>query len=644
MTDDQTHQYDSNPGGEAPAPDAAPAADPAAAAADPAPATADLAPATAAATAPATAMPDAVPAAATTTTPATVAPDFAPAAASPMTPVAAAGGSRTRWFVAIGVAVVAIGAAIAAFLLLNSPKSPEALAYVPADAALVVELRPELPGDQLQQLGNLLAHFPGFADQSTLNQKIDTALSQLFARAGDGIDYTTRVKPWLNGPAFIAVTPKAVTPTPSGGAGAAPDANVLISATTTGQITCALTLQGQTTTPETYNGTELLFVSGQDLGCAIQGRQGLLGNRAALHAALDAKAGGSGMDKSAGYTKARSSLKAGDRLATMYANLGKYMDLLKSAGGAIPGASNPFDAMNVKLPEWAIAGIRAEGDALVMDSAAPVVAASSSGASLLPAVPAHASVLSAMVPADAVAYVEAQGAGVSLQNLIAQLRTIPEVDQQLNVIDGMASMSTLVGWIQDAGIVVTGGDSPAVSVLLLAADDATAAEKGGSLGTLIGLLQVSGGQGISVTDETVNGVKITTVTIADVGALTGSAGVPGATGPVKISFGVKGRAIMFGVGEGALTKLVNVQAGSTLADDAAFKKVAARGVSPSAATVYVAIPKLVELVEGQMPAADLADWNTNVKPFIAPLEAFYFVSEMDGDLGESTAILTVKSK
>jgi hypothetical protein len=142
----------------------------------------------------------------------------------------------------------------------------------------------------------------------------------------------------------------------------------------------------------------------------------------------------------------------------------------------------------------------------------------------------------------------------------------------------------------------------------------------------------------------VNGVKITTITISDLGALTGGAGVPGATGPVQISFAVKGRAIMFGVGDGAVAKLVNVQAGSTLAEDAAFKKVAARGVSPSAATVYVAIPKLVTLLEANIPASDLEEWNTAIKPFIEPLEALYFVSEMDGDLGQSTAILSVKTK
>ena len=48
--------------------------------------------------------------------------------------------------------------AIGAILLFGSRPVPEALKYIPADAAVVVELRPELPGDQLQKLGNLLAH------------------------------------------------------------------------------------------------------------------------------------------------------------------------------------------------------------------------------------------------------------------------------------------------------------------------------------------------------------------------------------------------------------------------------------------------------------------------------------------------------
>ena len=611
MTDDQTQQYDTNPAGTPPAGGTPPA--------DGTPPAVDASPASEAAISEADMA--------------------APAAAAPVTAVAAGGASRARWFVALGVAVVAIGAAIGALLLLNAPKTPEALAYVPADAALVVELRPELPGDQLQNLGNFLAKFPGFADQSTLEQKLDEAFSRLLASNPGGLDYRTDVKPWLNGPAFLAIRPAAQASTTE--AFAMP-AGVIVSATTTGQVTCAAALEGQTTSTQTHNGTELLVISGSEFACAIQGRQGLLGDLASVKAALDAKANGTGMDKVAAYTKARASLKAGDRLATMYFDFKRYMDVLSDVAGAAPGASNPFDALNVPFPDWGMVGIRAEGDAIVMDSVVPPPAAPAAGATLLPAVPAHASNIAGLVPADAAAFVEAQGAGVSLQNLVNQLRTIPEVDQQLKLLDGMASIDTLVGWIQDAGIVVTGGDAPNVSLILLAADDAAAAQMGGSISTVLGLAAM-GGQGIQVRDETVNGVKITTLTITDLGALTGgAAGVP-TTGPVQVSFAVKGRALMVGVGDGAVAKLVNVQAGSTLADDAAFKKVAARGVSPSATTVYVAIPKLVALLEANVPASDLTEWNTSIKPYIAPFEALYFVSEADGDLAESTAILSVKS-
>src|SRR6185369_6962012 len=110
--------------------------------------------------------PPVVSAAAATAPDAAVSPDAAfttpPAVATTAVPVAASGGSKGRWFLALAVAVVAIGAAIAGFMLLNAKTTPEALAYVPADAAFVFEIRPDLPGDQMEQVGKFIAHFPGF--------------------------------------------------------------------------------------------------------------------------------------------------------------------------------------------------------------------------------------------------------------------------------------------------------------------------------------------------------------------------------------------------------------------------------------------------------------------------------------------------
>ena len=561
-----------------------------------------------------------------------------PAVATTAVPVAASGGSKGRWFVALAVAVVAIGAAIAGFMLLNAKTTPEALAYVPADAAFVFEIRPDLPGDQMEQVGKFIAHFPGFADLSTIDQKVDEAFTRLVRNAGGsgaGVDYVTDIKPWLNGPLYIAVrkadTANTSVPTPFGG---------LLSATTNGAVTCASVFKDQATTTETYQGTQL--VSFGESACAIKDRQGLIGDIASVKAALDAKASGNGIGGSAKYRAATAAL-TGDHLATMYYDFGSYFDLLKDMMQTMPGASAmPFDLATMSLPAWGMIGIRAEGDAIVMDAKAPIPAPATSSPSMLPLPAAHKSEIAAMAPADAVAYIEGQGAGAGIQNMLTALRTIPEFDAQLKSIDGVVDLRTVVGWVQDAGVIVTGGDSPTASVVLLASDEAGAAEKAGSIGTVIGLLTLQAPNAVSVHDTTVNGVKVTTITITDIGALTGGTDVVSPTGPIELSYAVKGKALIFGIGTGAIDKLVNVQAGASLADDPAFKHVAARGVSPSGATVYVAIPKLLDVIESAMPADQLATWKSDIKPYLEPLEAMYFVTESEGDLAESTAILSVK--
>src|SRR5260221_5589190 len=131
------------------------------------------------------------------------APSVGPAVAS-----SGVGASRGRWLIALGVAAGAIAIAIVAAILLGGRPTPEALTYIPGNSAVVAELRLDLPGDQLQKVGNLLAHFPGFQDQSTLTQKIDETLTHLVGSATNGkVDYATQVQPWVAGPLFAGGTP-----------------------------------------------------------------------------------------------------------------------------------------------------------------------------------------------------------------------------------------------------------------------------------------------------------------------------------------------------------------------------------------------------------------------------------------------------
>src|SRR4051812_11141773 len=111
------------------------------------------------------------------------------------------GASRLRWVIALLVTALVVGVAVAGFVLLAGQTAPsKLLGYVPADSVVYGEVRLDLPGDQRQKLGEFLSKFPGFADQSTLDAKLDEALDKLIrGSTKDSQDYTTKIKPWFGG-------------------------------------------------------------------------------------------------------------------------------------------------------------------------------------------------------------------------------------------------------------------------------------------------------------------------------------------------------------------------------------------------------------------------------------------------------------
>jgi Protein of unknown function (DUF3352) len=625
MTDDQTRSYDSPETPATPAP-AEPGATPAA---ETAPGAAETAPA---ATAPGAA--ETAPSATASAAPA------APAAPATNAAVAAKSGYGLRWAIGLGVAALVVVLTAGAVVLLGSPSTPEALKYIPGDAAIVLEVRMDLPGDQMQKLGNLLAHFPGFQDQSTLMEKIDESLSRLVAAAGEGqLDYRTDLKPWLNGPAFIGV----MAP-PSG----SDDGKVVVSATTNGAVDCATVLKGMTPTHETVRGLDLVLFRDAGVACVVDGRQALLGIEETVRAALDAKANGTGMDKSTAYAGARKQLQ-GEQLASAYINAKSVAELMPSPDPsmAIPG----LQAFAGGVPDWLIMGLRAEDDALVVDTVVGPLPVASGGPSLLPATAGHVSVITPLVPASTLLYFEDQGTGVSLQNLFAQLRAIPDLQAPLQMLDGVGGPAGLVGWIDDVAVAVsatnpTPEDPHAkASIYLVATDDATAAEKLATVKTAVGLAGLSGG-GITVASETLSGVEVTTVTVTDLGAIVPPGSVPGVDPgaldtPVSFSIAARGRIIYLTVGDGAMAEVLAVQAGSSLADDAAFKVAVQRGLPNSKTTVYAAVGASVDLVKGFLPPEVASQWATEFAPYVDPLEALGVSVSMDASATRSRLVLTV---
>lgn len=556
----------------------------------------------------------------------------APAMAAPAPAAPPARSNRGRWIVALGVVGLAIAIIVGVLLFTGGTTTPEALRYVPGDAAVVAELRLDLPGDQMQHLGNLLAHFPGFKDQASLTDKIDEALTRLIGTASVGqADFRTQVKPWLNGAAFVGVLVGSN----------AESQQAVISATTNGAVTCAATFEGQTVTHESYRSLDLVLSADGRMACVVDGRQALLGDPATVRKALDTKAAGSGMDKVEDYRAARAALGS-DRLATLFVRGSALAQLIPIPGASV--AVPDLSAFAGAIPAWTMFGLRAEDDALVLDTVAAPVAPPTAGPSMLALPAVHQSLITGIVPADTMVLIESQGAGVSLQNVLATLQANPDLAAPLQVLQGFGG-GDLVGWIDDIGVAVSvHGTKPDIALLVVARDEAAASSRVSALGTFISLAGLGGG--IDVRDTTINGVAVTTITITDLGSVVPPGTVPGldtipVTGPIELSIAARGRVIFVTSGETAMTAILNVQPGSSLADQAPFKLAGQRGLANSRTSVYLAAGATFALVKGLLPAETIEQWEADFAPYVDPIEALSISVSGDPAAYRSRLVITV---
>jgi hypothetical protein len=556
---------------------------------------------------------------------------------------------RARWLIAGGGIVVAVAAIALAVAALSARPTPAALTYVPRDSDVVVELRPDLPGDQQQRVGNLLAHFPGFQDQSTLARKLDETLARITASASNGtVDYASQVKPWLAGPVIGSgdVRSRMTAAQPS----------VAVVFTTDGTVTCDPFTDGSATT-EPYRGLEIhTSTAGRDDACVLDGRHAIVGTLDGVRAALDAHADHASIDGEAAYRAAQATL-TGDQLATVFVS---YRHLASAISQGLPSADASmaagFAALSGALPEWSILGLRAEDDALVVDEVvAPFGAdaaalnglASAVGASpvpppsLLTAPPPHVSALAGIVPGDTAVLYELHGAGVTLHNLVASLTAIAGLagtdaglGQIDTVLEALGGIDGLTGWVGDAGLVVlTDGTTVDGGLVLLAPDAATATAKATQL---LGWLTLAGGRLATSSEGTVDDTTVTLVDFGDaagllgrLGASVGSATLPPGT-RVVLSVAAHGSAVIVGSGERFARRIIDTASGSSLANAASYRTATGRVGTSSTGQLYVAIQPLLALAEATIPQAQRAYYESDVKPYLEPLDAFVETTTADG--------------
>jgi hypothetical protein len=306
------------------------------------------------------------------------------------------------------------------------------------------------------------------------------------------------------------------------------------------------------------------------------------------------------------------------------------------------------------VPEWAAFRLRVEGDGLVMDSALPHVAAAPGPNEN------HANGVAAYAPPSTIALAAGNDFGTTLRESIALYRQDPsmaeafkEIDQAAGIIGGLDEN---VAWLGDTGLVIAPSADSVEGGIISIPTDATAGRK--LLTTLRSFVNLGGSQyGISAREEQYAGTTITIIdlgTAKDLAALGGLvAGMPVPddvtsdlpTGHVEISYASPDGVVVVGSSPDFVKHVLDAGKGQSLADDARFSGLLERVGATHTGVGFVDIAAVRTLVESHLSdatAAERAEYEESVKPFLTPFDAFIASSVIGGDLDEQHALITVK--
>ncbi len=579
--------------------------------------------------------------------------EFTPAPVETGTPQqegASAGGASPRrpagllrWGIALVVLALVVGAVSVGTILLTSGSAASTVeGWIPAGTVIYLEGRADLPGDQRQNVGNIIAKFPGFKDQASLDSKIDQALDQALQKSG--ISWTTDLKPWVGGEVGVAVTSDmldlAAAAQKDPAAATTPDrgAVVLASVKDAAAATAWVAKQaGGTPTTVAYGDGQITTVSkaGVTVAWAVRGTVLLLGPEVSVKAALDTK-GASPVAASSGFVAARKA--APDAyLGFGYLDTRTLFDALLAMGGSaasIPQACK--DGAIAAIPDWSAGFAHAADSALVMDLVAPVASAAPASGTTQKDSP---SAIAAHLPGTTLAAFEGRQAGASLVAFWSEFKSgiscnpsvkgsLDQVDTALAAIGGLQS---IVGWAGDSAIAVEyNGGTFGGGVAAIATDEAAATR---TLTQVQAALALAGtGAGISTRTEAYGGGSLLIVTLPGQGS-----GMALPEIAVTVQKGV------FVLGTLDFVKdVVDTSASSSLSTTHSYTTAISAAGGDGVSDVFVDISGIRAAAEALMPAAEKPGYETDVQPFLVPFDAFASVTKAPGANRTSRQVLVFK--
>ena len=311
---------------------------------------------------------------------------------------------------------------VAGYLFLFSASTDRAAALAPANSAFYVNVYLQPSAGQQMNLSGLIGRLPGFADEASLDEKVDQVVQNLLS--GTGIDYREEVKPWLGDQIAIVGWPG------SDGAANAPAAVIAEVTDPEAARTAIAGMLGDTGAElraETYAGAELQV---SDSGAyAFIGDMVVIGENAeAIHAVIDVNGGGASLADRADFVATMEGLQP-DHLASAFIDLAAISDATGLAD-QVSGVSTA-GAVLVAEPE----GLRLSATApFDRDEATPSDAASF-------ALGGEPSSLVEWMPADTIAEAVVFGLGQTLEDAEAALGVAPEGEEIAGALDTVRALA-----------------------------------------------------------------------------------------------------------------------------------------------------------------------------------------------------------
>jgi hypothetical protein len=537
------------------------------------------------------------------------------------------GGSRVRWLVAGLATLLVVGAVIAGILLYTQrPAALSALpGYAPAGSAIYAELRLDLPGDQRDNVVEFMSKFPGFADPSTFDQKINDSLDQLLLNTGTGFSWTRDIEPWFGGQiaVFGSITGNEQREIPS------ITAVISVKDRTTLDQLIAVRTAGGGTTGHYYREIPIWTMGSGGGAFTVTDDAFIVSTRSEdLHTALDVKAGAvPSLATNTDFSESMATL-SGDRLAAVYVDGDALAGAFQNLGG-VPGFSNDLQIGGAASGKFLVE-LRAESDHIVLSSRARPAPGSTP---LVPMVNGSTTLADRMPP-DSMVYFGLHGTGAILKSSIEQMLTlmaqspvpIDTTDQdELEEYLGMP-VEDFLDFLDEAAVSFTAAPDGTFSGGLIGTvtDEVVARERLGRVVSAIRLAISFGDIPLPVTIEEVPHGEAT-LTVFHLQEQ------PGMDVPFNsITYTVTDGQLLLGV-DSFVTDALDRDPGNALASQPRFEAALDAAGADNSAVFYVDIGAARGKLEEFMPADQRTQYEADIRPYVAPFSQFIVTSSMDGD-------------